>query len=279
MDVFTQQLAQYIEPLEEFALADTLMDCFEYHRRRDMRQAAATFTDKELSWFLHMMNELRGVADRKEDFDLLFDPVMYMEDHSAWTDPPGLAIRLPVLNTQVLERVGANSVFRAIAENEVLRLAISADSYPDEAIVGLANIAIAAYVDQDAVIDDRHSAVRYLAINTSARLEDYWVADDSLWTKIGDRTVHLPDVVAEQKSAILQGRASVFNTPLTREDLVCYSDQEIKHFAFNPDRFLLSRKFVHMALCRSCQRQIVRWIEYARNAEERLFSKPELPQA
>jgi|HubBroStandDraft_6_1064221.scaffolds.fasta_scaffold101781_3 hypothetical protein len=45
------------------------MDCFEYHRRREMRQAAATFTDKELSWFLHMMNELRGVADRKEDFD------------------------------------------------------------------------------------------------------------------------------------------------------------------------------------------------------------------
>lgn len=69
MDVFTQQLAQYIEPLEDFALAGTLMDCFEYHRRREMRQAAATFTDKELSWFLHMMNELRGVADRKEDFD------------------------------------------------------------------------------------------------------------------------------------------------------------------------------------------------------------------
>lgn len=281
MDVFTQQLAQYIEPLEYFALAGTLMDCFEYHRRREMRKAAAAFTDKELSWFLHMMNELRGVGERKEDFDLLFDPVMYMEDHSAWTDPPGLTIRLPVLNTQVLERVGAHSVFRAIAENEVLRLAILADSYPDKAIVGLGNMAITAYVDQDAMITDRISAIRYLAINTSARLEDYWAADDSLWTKAGNRTVRLPDVVAEQKSAILQGRASVFNTRLTQEDLVCYSDQEIKHFAFNPDRFLLSRKFIHMALCGLCQRQIARWIEYVRNAEERLFSegKPELPQA
>jgi len=212
---------------------------------------------------------------------LLFDPVMYMEDHSAWTDPPGLTIRLPALNTQVLERVGANSVFRAIAENKVLRLTVSADSHPDKAIVVLANIAIAAYVDQDAVIDDRPSAIRYLAINASARLEDYWVADDSLWSKAGNRTVSLPDVVAGQKSAILQGRASVFNTPLTQEDLVCYSDQEIKHFAFSPNRFLLSRKFIHMALCGLCQRQIARWIEYVINAKERLFSerKPDLPQA
>ena len=212
---------------------------------------------------------------------MLFDPVMYMEDHSAWTDPPGLTIRLPALNTQVLERVGANSVFRAIAENKVLRLTVSADSHPDKAIVVLANIAIAAYVDQDAVIDDLPSAIRYLAINASARLEDYWVADDSLWSKAGNRTVSLPDVVAGQKSAILQGRASVFNTPLTQEDLVCYSDQEIKHFAFSPNRFLLSRKFIHMALCGLCQRQIARWIEYVINAKERLFSerKPDLPQA
>ena len=275
MDVLAQQLAQYIEPLEDFALAGTLMDCFEYHRRREMRKAAAAFTERELSWFLHMMNELRGVSDRKEDFDLLFDPVMYMEDHSAWTDPPGLIIKLPALNAQVFKGAGSNSVFRSIAENEVSRLAILADSYPDKAIVGLANIAIAAYVDQDAMITDRRSAIRYLAINTSARLEDYWAENDSLWTKAGNRTVHLPNVVAEQKSDILQCRASGLNSVVTQEDLVCYSQQEIKLFAFNPDRFLLSRKSMHMALCGLCQRQIARWIEYVRNAEERLISEGE----
>jgi hypothetical protein len=281
MDIFTQQLAEYIEPLEAFALPGTLMDCFEYHRRREMRKAAAAFSDRELSWLLHMMNEFRGAADRKEDFDLLFDPVMYMEDHSAWTDLPGLTIDLPSLNTQVFDRVGANSVFRAIAENEVLRLAVLADTYPDKAIVGLTNMAIAAYVDQDAMIIDRISAIRYLAINTSARLEDYWVADDALWMKTGIRRVNLPDVVAEQKSDILQCRASVFNTPVTQEDLVCYSEQEIKLFAFNPDKFLLSRKSMHMALCWLCQRQIARWIEYVRNTEERLISDGERkrPQA
>ena len=281
MDVFTQQLAEYTEPLEAFALPGTLMDCFEYHRRREMRKAAAAFSDRELSWLLHMMNEFRGPADRKEDFDLLFDPVMYMEDHSAWTDLPGLTIDLPSLNTQVFDLVGANSVFRTIAENEVLRLVVLADTYPDKAIVGLTNMAIAAYVDQDALITDRISAIRYLAINTSARLEDYWVADDALWMKTGIRRVNLPDVVEEQKSDILQCRASVFNTPVTQEDLVCYSEQEVKLFAFNPDRFLLSGKSMHMALCGLCQRQIARWIEYVRNTEERLISDGErkLPQA
>jgi hypothetical protein len=114
------------------------------------------------------------------------------------------------------------------------------------------------------------------------RLEDYWAADDSLWTNGGNRTVNLPDVVAEQESNILQSRASAFNTPVTQEDLVCYSEQEIKHFAFNPDRFPLSRKSMHMALCGLCQRQIARWIEYVRNTEERLISDGErrkLPQA
>jgi hypothetical protein len=281
MDVFTQQLAEYIEPLEAFALPGTLMDCFEYHRRREMRKAAAAFSDRELSWFLHMMNEFRGPADRKEDFDLLFDPVMYMEDHSAWTDLPGLTIDLPSLNTQVFDRAGANSVFRAIAENEVLRLAVLADTYPDKAIVGLTNMAIAAYVDQDAMITDRISAIRYLAINTSARLEDHWVADDALWLKAGIRRVNLPDVVAEQKYDILQRRASVFNTPVTQEDLVCYSEQEIKFLAFNPDRFLLFGKSMHLALCGLCQRQIARWIEYVRNAEERQIyvGSPRFPQA
>ena len=71
MDVMAEQLENYNRSLEEFILPGTLMDCFEHHRRREMRKAAAAFNDNELSWFLNMMNELRGVADRKDDFDLL----------------------------------------------------------------------------------------------------------------------------------------------------------------------------------------------------------------
>ncbi len=62
-----------------------------------MRKAAISFNDNQLSWFLHMMNELRGVADQKADFDVLFDPAMYMVNHRAWGAPPGLVIELPAL--------------------------------------------------------------------------------------------------------------------------------------------------------------------------------------
>ena len=281
MDALSQQLEQYNRPLDEFILPGTLMDCFEYHRRREMRKAAAAFNDNELSWFLHMMNELRGVADRKEDFDLLFDPVMYMIDHSAWTAPPGVIIELPPLNTHVLECAGQGSVFESLAEKEIGCLKMLAETYPDEAIIGLANIGAAAYADRKTVVADRRSAIRYLAVNASAKLEDLWTADDSLWTKTGNRTVHLSDAVAELKEQMLRDKEAIAQNTVTEEDLACYSEEQIKHFAFNPDKFLLSGKTRHMPLCGFCQERIARWIDYVRKAEERLMSERDgkLPEA
>lgn len=277
MDVLLEELEQYTRALDEFILPGTLMDCFEYHRRREMRNAATAFNDNQLSWFLHMMNELRGVADRKDDFDMLFDPVMYMVDHSAWTAPPGLTIDLPALNIQVLEHADAGSPFVSIAQDEIARLRTLAETYPDEAIIGLANVAAAAYVDAGSTFADRRSAIRYLAVNTSAKLEDYWAADDSLWIAAGNRMVQLSDVVAEQKGQILRDQESA----ITEHDLVCYSEDQIKHFAFNPDKFLLSGKTRHMPLCGYCQERIARWIEYVRKTEENLLAARDgrLPEA
>lgn len=273
MDGLAQQLEQYNRSLEEFILPGTLMDCFEHHRQREMRKAATAFTDNELCWFLHMMNELRGVADHKDDFDVLFDPVMYMVDHPAWGVPPGMVIELPALNTQVFERSQVNSIFRTIAEEEVARLRTLAETYPDEAMIGLAKIAAAALVDAKTAIDDRRSAIRYLAINTSARLEDYWAADDTLWHETGNRIVKLSDVVAEQKEQILKDKATVASETITADDLECYTQNQIKHFAFHPDKFLLSGQTRHLPLCGRCQERVAYWIEYVRRAEERMLSE------
>jgi hypothetical protein len=273
MDVLAQHLEHYNRSVEGFILPGTLMDCFEYHRRRQMRKAAAAFNNNELSWFLHMMNELRGVADRKDDFDLLFDPVMYMVDHPAWAAPPGVLIELPPLNTAVLDRAEVGSIFQAIAQDEVARLRSLAESYPDDALIGIANIAAAAFADVHAVMLDRRSAIRYLAVNASAKLEDYWAKDDRLWHEAGDRIVKLPDVVTEQKEQILREKAAVAQGTVTEADLVCYTEEQIKHFAFNPDKFLLSGKTRHMPLCGFCQEQIARWIVYMRKTEERMLSE------
>ena len=273
MDVLAEHLEHYNRSVEEFILPRTLMDCFEYHRRRQMRKAAAAFNDNELSWFLQLMNELRGVADRKDDFDLLFDPVMYMVDHPAWAAPPGVLIELPPLNTAVLDRAEVGSIFQVIAQDEVARLRTLAESYPDDALIGLANVAAAAFADVQAVISDRRSAIRYLAVNASAKLEDYWATDDRPWHEAGDRIVELPDVVAEQKEQILRDKAATTQATVTEADLVCYTEEQIKHFAFNPDKFLLSGKTRHMPLCGSCQGKIAHWIEYVRKIEERMLSE------
>ena len=64
MDALEQQLEKYNRTLEELTLPSALIDCFEHHRRREMRKAAAAFNDNELSWLLDLLNQLRGVADR-----------------------------------------------------------------------------------------------------------------------------------------------------------------------------------------------------------------------
>jgi hypothetical protein len=272
VDVLTEEIEKCTRSLEGLILPGSLMDCFEYHRRQEMRKAASSFNDNELSWFLHMMNEFRGVDDRKEDFDLLFDPVMYMIDHPAWTLPPGLEIELPPLNTAVFAQASTGSMFRQIAEDEVARLRTLADTYPDDAVIGLARIAVAAHLD-DTPIVDRRMSIRYLAMNTSAKLEDLWAGDDTLWLETGTRKVTLPDVVAELKAELLQQRAAIAEEKVTEKDLVCYTEGEIKYFAFNPDKFLLSGKTRHMPLCGLCQEQIARWIETVRKAEEKMLSE------
>ena len=271
MDALAKEVERMASELDQYLLPGNLMDCFEIYRHGQMRKASANFNDNQLSWFLHMLNELRGTADRKDDFDLMFDPLMYMAHHPAWTAPPGLKIALPPLNTEVLKQAEPGSRFREIAESEVARLRTLADTYPDDAIIGLACIAAAAYLDKDAAISDRRSSIRYLAINASAKLEDYWAADDSLWLRTGNRIAILDDVVAEIKEKLL--RDGIANgEEVKANDLVCYNEDEIKFFAFNADKFLLSGKTRHLALCGVCQEAIALWIEKARYAEERMLA-------
>ena len=57
--------------------------------------------------------------------------------------------------------------------------------------------------------------------------------------------------------------------------LECYSEDQIKHFAFNPDQFLLSRKTRHLPLCGYCQERVARWLEYVRRMEKQMMTEQE----
>ncbi len=238
-----------------------------------MRQASASFNDNELSWFLDMLNQLRGVADRQDDFDLLFDPMMYTENSYAWDAPPGLAIDLPVLNSRLAALPFVTNEFRKIADEEIAHFRTLADTYPNEAICGLALLAAAALVDCEPGISDRRTAIRYLALNASARLEDYWAEDDTLWTSAGPRVVKLPDLFLEQKESLRRGSLEAIHGPLTEVDLTCYTDEEVKRYAFNPDKFLMSGKTKHMPVCGYCQERVAKWVNFAKDAEERMMAQ------
>ncbi len=272
MDALDHQIMQYSQALEDLILPGTLIDCYEQHRRRLMRQASACFNDNELSWFLDMLNQLRGVADRQDDFDLLFDPMMYTENSYAWEAPPGLAIELPVLNSQLAAAAFVTDKFRKMAAEEIARFRTLADTYPDKAICGLALLAAAALVDCDPGITDRGSAIRYLALNASARLENYWAEDDALWKSAAPRVVKLPDLFMEQKERLRRGSLEAIHGTLTEVDLTCYTDEEVKRYAFNPDKFLMSGKKKHMPVCGYCQERVAKWVSFAKDAEERTMA-------
>jgi hypothetical protein len=267
MDTLDHEIDYYKNQLTELILPATLMDCFEVFRRAALRRAAQAFNEKELSWLLLTMNEFRGADDRKEDFDLLFDPLMYTVDHPAWSAPPGTVIELPVLNSVLYETTVRGSNFRVIADSQVAALSALTDGYPDEAVIGLAEMAAAALADSGGKIPNRKNAISYLALNASARIEDYWAEDDSLWRKAGSRLVAMPDVAADLKAVMIRngrGEEAIFES-----DLTCYTEDEVRCFAFHAGKFLLSGKSKHLALCGRCQERIQGWIDWARGAEDR----------
>ena len=277
MDTLDLEINYYKNQLTELILPATLMDCFEVFRRASLRKAAQAFNEKELSWLLLAMNEFRGADDRKEGFDLLFDPLMYTVDHPAWSAPPGTLIELPVLNCGLYERAGRGTRFRAIADSELTALGVLTNGYPDKAVIGLAEMAAAALADSGARIQNRKSAISYIALNVSARIEDYWAEDDSLWRKAGTRLVVMPDVVADLKAVMIRnGRGE---EAILESDLTCYSEDEVRCFAFHAGKFLLSGKSKHLALCGRCQERIRGWIELALGAEARARENDSIAQA
>jgi hypothetical protein len=58
---------------------------------------------------------------------------------------------------------------------------VRAETYSDDEILGLAHIAASALVDQGKMFRGREDAIRYLALNASAVIEDLWATDDTLW--------------------------------------------------------------------------------------------------
>jgi hypothetical protein len=250
-------IQEMIKELNRFQLPSSLMESFDTWRGDAAGMACREFSPSQLNWFLDLVNRFRGPEDRKDSLVEVFDPGMYTANHPAWEVAPGTEIELPALTSDVAGITGRDSEFSEIAREEIRDFRELARSFADEEIVGLAKIARAALADQRKPVGGREDAVRYLALNASALLEDLWAQDDTLWVKAPSRLIHFEDMVTKRKAELLEGSST--RPPIQEKDFACYTDDEIRAFAFDVRKLFMAERAKHLAICSRCQRRLEYW--------------------
>ena len=253
----TTDVQEMIKELNRFQLPSSLMESFDAWREDAAGAASREFSPSQLNWFLDLVNRFRGPEDRKDSLLEVFDPGMYTANHPAWEADPGTEIELPALTSDVARTAGGNPEFSEIAREEINDFRELSRSFADEEIVGLAKIARAALADQWKFAEGREDAVRYLALNASSLLEDLWAQDDTLWVKAPTRRIHFEDMVARRKLEILAATSA--RPPFQEKDFACYTDDEIRTFAFDVRKLFLTERAKHLAICSRCQRRLEYW--------------------
>jgi hypothetical protein len=253
----TTDIQEMLKELDRFLLPSSLMESFDTWREDATSAASREFSPSKLSWFLDLLNRFRGPEDRKDSILEIFDPGMYTANHPAWEAAPGTMIELPALTSDVAGIAGGDSEFLEIAREEIRDFRNLAKSFPDEEIVGLANIARAALADQRKAVEGREDAIRYLALNASALLENLWAQDDTLWVKAPNRRIQFEDMVARRKTELLAATSA--RPPFEEKDFSCYTDDEIRAFAFDVRKLFLTERAKHLAICSQCQRRLEYW--------------------
>ncbi len=248
---------QMIEQLNQFQIPSCLMESFDAYREETVKAASQRFSRAQLDWFLDLLNRFRGPDDLKESLLDVFDPGMFTCDHPGWDAAPGTRIEMPALTSEVAELAQENAEFGQVAREEVQEFRKHAGTYSDEEILGLAAIARAAVADRTTVFQGREDAIRYLALNASAELEDFWACDDTLWRMAPTRVIEFNDMVAKRKAELSQTAAT---RPAFQEtDFTCYSEEEVRTFAFDVRSLFLTERAKHVAICSRCQKRLEYW--------------------
>ena len=250
-------IEEMIKELNRFQLPGSLMDCFDIYREEAVAAASREFSPSQLSWFLDLLNRFRGPEDRKDSLLEIFDPGMYTGNHPAWEAPPGTTIELPALTSEVAATAAGDFEFAQIAREEIRDFTEFSRSFADDEILGLAKIAGAALADQGKLFRGREDANRYLALNSSARLEDLWAQDDTLWVKAPSRRIHFDNMTARRKAELLT--AASVRPPFQEKDFACYTEDEIRAFAFDLRKLFLMERARHLAICSRCQCRLEYW--------------------
>jgi hypothetical protein len=246
-----------IHQLNEFIVPSTLMESFDAYREESVKASVRNFSESQLSWFLEMLNGFRGANDRKDSLLDIFDPSMFTFEHPAWAAVPGTQIEMPALTSDVAMLADRDSEFALVAKSEISEFRDHAGTYAEEEILGLAQLAASSLADQGRTFSGREEAIRYLALNASTLLEDLWATDDTLWKDAPARRIQFDDMVQRRKADLL--KAQSIQPPFEEVDFTCYSEDEIRKFAFDVRSLFLTNRAKHVAVCTRCQTRLESW--------------------
>ena len=265
-----------IEELNQYMLPSTLMECFDAWREEAYKEAIRSIPKSSPGWFLDMLNRFRTPEDRKESLLEVFDPSMFTVNHPAWQSPPGTVIELPALTSEIAAKADRESEFAEAAREEVREFREHADLYDDEELMQLGAIALAGLGDQRRTFQNREAVIRYLALNASPRMEDLWVSDDSEWLEAPRRRIEFPDMLAWRKEQLLRG----YGPPSLREqELICYSEDEIRRFGLDMRSLFLHDRPRHLAICSRCQTRLESWMKQLRDFDQQTLEPTRRPEA
>jgi hypothetical protein len=257
MQTLATEIDQMIVQLNQYILPSSLMESFDVYREECVREAARNFNQAQLSWFVDLLNRYRGPDDRKDSLVDIFDPGMYTVDHAAWKAAPGTRIEMPALVSDVAKLVDRDSEFAEIARTQINEFRHHAKTYSDDEILGLARVAASALVDREKTFQGRQDAIRYLALNASSVIEDLWATDDTPWKNAPVRYIEFDDMVAKRKVDLLKLESIHFS--FEEKDSTCYSEEEIRTFAFDIRSLFLTNRAKHLAICTRCRTRLESW--------------------
>jgi hypothetical protein len=230
------------------------------YREEAFKEAIRSIAPSTLAWFLDMVNRYRGPEDRKESLLEVFDPSMFTVNHPAWETPPGTAIDLPALTSDISARAERGSEFADVARSEIRQFWEHADTYDDAELLELGKIAIAGLADTG-----RTFAVGKTSFDTLRSTQVQRWRTCGLQTTLPGRTpllahIEFPDMAERRKEQLLAWKG----TPQMREEeFCCYSDDEVRSFAFDMRSLFMHDRARHLAICRRCQTRLESWTKAA----------------
>ena len=276
MQTAATEIDQMIVQLNIFILPSSLMESFDAHRGEKYKEAIQAVPESTLAWFLDMLNRYRCPEDRKESLLEVFDPCMYTENHPAWDSPPGRVIELPALTSEIVAMAEKGSELSEVARDEIRQFREHADSYDDEELMQLGEIAKAGLADQKTGFQTRDEIIRYLALNASAQMEDLWLADGTEWLEAPVRRIEFPDMVEHRRELLHRGQLA---PALKKEDFLCYSDNEVRSFACDMRSLFFHDRSRHLAICTGCQKRLEAWTKIISDFDNKIATKTGWPDA